>query len=81
MNGSVRNVGGEDGVTICLRGFSAEALKMESERLHVPVAELAAFAIVYYLADVDRGRISREPPRAARRHRVPRLSMIRRRRG
>jgi hypothetical protein len=36
---------------------------------------------VYYLADVDRGRISREPPRAARRHRVPRLSMIRRRRG
>jgi hypothetical protein len=63
MNGShvgdSRGVRGDRGVTVRLEGFAWEALEQESTRLGVPVEDLVAFAVLYYLADVDSGRIAR----------------------
>ena len=42
--------------------FAREALEQEAARLGVSVEELARFAVLYYLADRDSGRISRRPP-------------------
>jgi hypothetical protein len=47
-------------VNLELGEFTWEALLAESERQGVSVQELAAFAVLYYLADVDSGRISRQ---------------------
>lgn len=49
-------------LTIDLDGFAWEALEQESARLGVPVAELARFAVLYYLADGDSDRIARRLP-------------------
>jgi hypothetical protein len=49
----------EDGLTVRLRGFTREALEQESARMGVSVEELAVFALNYYMADVDSGRIAR----------------------
>jgi hypothetical protein len=46
-------------LSVRLDGFACEALEQESARLGVPVEELASFAVLYYLADVDSGRIAR----------------------
>ncbi len=45
-----------------LDAFACEALEQEAARLAVSVEELARFAILYYLADRDSGRIARQPP-------------------
>jgi hypothetical protein len=45
--------------------FTVQALRSESERLGVSRQELVAFAIGYYLADLDSGRIARRIARAA----------------
>ena len=42
-----------------LDGFAWEALSNEAEREGLTVEELVTFAVLYYLADVDSGRISR----------------------
>ncbi len=47
-----------------LDAFAREALEAEATRLGVSVEELARFAVIYYLADSDSGRISRRPPPA-----------------
>jgi hypothetical protein len=47
-----------------LDAFAHEALEAEATRLGVSVEDLARFAILYYLADRDSGRISRRPPLA-----------------
>jgi hypothetical protein len=57
--GDNRGVRADRCVTVQLEGFTWEALDNESARLGVPVEDLVAFAIVYYLADVDSGRIAR----------------------
>jgi hypothetical protein len=46
-------------VTLRLDGFAAEAVDEEAERLGISVDELVSFSVLYYLADVDSGRISR----------------------
>jgi hypothetical protein len=46
-------------VTVRLEGFTSEALAEESARLGVSVQELVAYAVTYYLADVDSGRVAR----------------------
>lgn len=46
-------------VSLTLDTFAWEALRLESGRLGVSEQELAAFAIAYYLADLDSGRIAR----------------------
>jgi hypothetical protein len=63
MNGSHTGEGPgvrEDrGVTVRLEGFAWEALEQESTRVGVPIEDLVAFAVLYYLADLDSGRIAR----------------------
>jgi hypothetical protein len=40
--------------------FAWEAIEEESARLGVSVEELVAFSVLYYLADVDSGRVARQ---------------------
>jgi len=62
--GEDRAVGGDRGVSLRLEGFAWESIEQESARLGVPVDELVSFAVLYYLADVDSGRISRRISRS-----------------
>jgi hypothetical protein len=39
--------------------FAWETVRAESARLGVSVEELVAFSVLYYLADVDSGRVAR----------------------
>jgi hypothetical protein len=45
-----------------LDAFAHEALGEVAGQLGVSVEELASFAVLYYLADRDSGRIARRPP-------------------
>ena len=45
-------------------GFAWEAIEQESARQGCTVEELLAFAMMYYLADADSGRIAREISRS-----------------
>lgn len=45
-----------------LDSFTHEALEREAARLGITVEELARFAVLYYLADHDSGRIARRLP-------------------
>jgi hypothetical protein len=47
-------------VTLALDGFARESIEEEATRLSVAVEELVSFAVLYYLADVDSGRIARQ---------------------
>jgi hypothetical protein len=58
-SGDGRAVEGARSVSVALQGFAWESIEQESARLGVPVEELISFAVLYYLADVDSGRISR----------------------
>jgi hypothetical protein len=48
-------------LTLRLEGFVSQAVLDESARMGVSGEELASFSILYYLADVDSGRIARRP--------------------
>jgi hypothetical protein len=43
-----------------LDGFALEAVREESIRLGVTTEDVMTFAVLYYLADLDSGRISRD---------------------
>jgi hypothetical protein len=43
-----------------LDGFAREALEQEARRMGVSPGEVMTFAVLYYLADLDSGRIARE---------------------
>jgi hypothetical protein len=45
--------------------FGWQTLQLESTRLGVSEGELVRFAVLYYLADLDSGRIARMNPAAA----------------
>jgi hypothetical protein len=49
-------------VALRLDEFAWEAIQHESTRLGVAEEELVAYAVLYYLADVDSGRIARRIP-------------------
>jgi hypothetical protein len=49
-------------LTLKLDGFAWRALEEEAAQLAVSVHELASFAVLYYLADRDSGRIARRFP-------------------
>jgi hypothetical protein len=53
-------VQGGRSMTLELDGFAGEAIDEEADRLGVSVEELVNFSVLYYLADVDSGRISRQ---------------------
>jgi hypothetical protein len=54
-------------VTLSLDSLAYEELARESARHGIPPSELASFAILYYLADVDSGRIARRITQTPRR--------------
>jgi hypothetical protein len=43
-----------------LDGFAAEAIDEEADRLGISIEELVSFSVLYYLADLDSGRIARQ---------------------
>jgi hypothetical protein len=47
-------------IQFALEGFVAEAIEQQADSLEVTVEELVGFSVLYYLADVDSGRIARE---------------------
>jgi hypothetical protein len=53
-------------LTVTLEEFATEALEAEARRQGVRPEEVAAYAISYYLADRDSGRIAHRVPRFAR---------------
>lgn len=52
----------ERSLTLALDEFSWEAMSSESVRFGISIEELAGFAVLYYLADCDSGRIARKIP-------------------
>jgi hypothetical protein len=46
-------------LSLQLDEFGSQALEQESARLGVSEEELMRFALLYYLADVDSGRVAR----------------------
>jgi len=51
-------------VTLTLEGFAWETLDEEAAREGISTEELITFSVLYYLADVDSGRISRRITRS-----------------
>jgi hypothetical protein len=49
-------------LTLQLDSFTSKALLEESARMGVSREEFAKFSVLYYLADVDSGRIARRVP-------------------
>jgi hypothetical protein len=49
-------------VTLTLSPFVTEALAREAKRQRVTVEQLINYAAVYYLADLDSGRVAAERP-------------------
>lgn len=54
----------ERSVTLTLDGFAWETLDEEAAREGITTDELITFSILYYLADIDSGRISRRITRS-----------------
>jgi hypothetical protein len=54
----------ERSVTLTLEGFAWETLDEEAAREGITTDELITFSVLYYLADIDSGRISRRISRS-----------------
>jgi hypothetical protein len=52
----------ERSLLVHLSDFAWQALEEESIRLGVSIEELVGFSVLYYIADVDSGRIARSGP-------------------
>jgi hypothetical protein len=63
-SGEGQGVRAARGLTLALDDFAWETIEQESARQGVSVEELIAFAVLYYLADVDSGRIARRITRS-----------------
>lgn len=53
-------------LSVPLEGFAWEAIGEEAAREGMTVEELVGFAVLYYLADIDSGRIARQVARSPR---------------
>jgi hypothetical protein len=51
-------------VTLTLEGFAWDSLDEEAAREGITTEELITFSVLYYLADVDSGRIARRITRS-----------------
>jgi hypothetical protein len=60
--GEPDDIRGEQAVTLHLDDFAWETIEEQSAELGVSVEELATHALLYYLADLDSGRIARQAP-------------------
>lgn len=54
----------ERSLTLRLESFAWESIDEESERLGVSVEDFVSFATLYYLADIDSGRLARRITRS-----------------
>lgn len=54
-----QSVRADRSVTLRLEGFARETLEEEAAREGLPIEELIMFSVLYYLADLDSGRVSR----------------------
>lgn len=54
-----RTPGAPQDIVLRLGELAGDALASESDRLGVPIEELVSFSVLYYLADLDSGRIAR----------------------
>jgi hypothetical protein len=52
-------------VELELDGFAAQAIQEQADGFEVTVEDLVGFSVLYYLADVDSGRIARTVPRSS----------------
>jgi hypothetical protein len=59
----------ERSVTLTLEGFAWETLDDEAAREGITTDELITFSVLYYLADIDSGRIARRITRSPYPHR------------
>jgi hypothetical protein len=59
-------------MTVRLAGFAAEAVGAEAARLGISPDELVSFSALYYLADVDSGRIGPRVEKSPFRDKGPR---------
>ena len=59
-----QNTSAQRDLTLRLDRFARETIDQEAARLGVTVEELIAFAVLYYLADLDSGRIARAIPKS-----------------
>ena len=57
-----RRTGSRARVELELDGFAAKAIEEQAGSFEVTVEDLVSFAVLYYLADVDSGRIARTVP-------------------
>ena len=66
MSRSAHDHGGCAGRSLILRleSFAWDAIDEEAKRAGLTTEELVAFSVLYYLADVDSGRISRRISRS-----------------
>jgi hypothetical protein len=67
-------------LTLNVDTFAWEALEEESAQQGVPVEELVCFSILYYLADIDSGRIARRLPQPTAARELDSFSSVRHRR-
>jgi hypothetical protein len=61
---STQSIGVERSVTLRLEDFAWEAIDGEASSVGSTIEELIAFSVLYYLADIDSGRISRRISRS-----------------
>jgi hypothetical protein len=62
--GGRQGVRGERKLALRLEGFAWEAIEEQSASLGVSVEDFIAFSTLYYLADLDSGRIARQITRS-----------------
>jgi hypothetical protein len=55
---------GERSLTLRLESFAWESIDEESDRLGVSIEDFVSFAVLYYLADIDSGRLARRITRS-----------------
>jgi hypothetical protein len=57
-----RRTGSRASVELKLDRFAAKAIEEQAGSFDVTVEDLVSFAVLYYLADVDSGRVARTVP-------------------
>jgi hypothetical protein len=62
--GGRQDVRAERSLTLRLGGFAWEAIEEQSGGMGVSVEDFIAFAVLYYLADIDSGRVARQISRS-----------------
>jgi hypothetical protein len=68
VSGDRTDCGDRRTLALSLDSFTWEALAEQAAQLEISLDELAAFSVLYYLADLDSKRIARLIPTSLRKH-------------